>query len=314
MNTNMFENDFIISDETELFEEIEVDNFDEIKDNENYIPMENSIQLYIHQINAIPLLSFAQEQELGKEIVRGNERAKKTLIEANLRLVVSIAKKYKTTAPMPFLDLIQEGNVGLIKAVDKFDYTKGYKFSTYATYWIKQAISFAIADQSRAIRVPMYQITMMNKINKAIRELTQKLNREPTEKEVAIATGLTEKKVHDTMNITKEPISLDARVNEEDDVAIADMVADEDAANALDAVERTSVTDTLKRVLDTLDEREKEVILMRYGFGGKQPKTLEVVGEELGLSKERIRQIEAKALKKLRHPARTSILKECLED
>lgn len=314
MNTNMFENDFIISDETELFDEIEVDSFDEIKDNENYIPMENSIQLYIHQINAIPLLSFAQEQELGKEIVRGNERAKKTLIEANLRLVVSIAKKYKTTAPMPFLDLIQEGNIGLIKAVDKFDYTKGYKFSTYATYWIKQAISFAIADQSRAIRVPMYQITMMNKINKAIRELTQKLNREPTEKEVAIATGLTEKKVHDTMNITKEPISLDAKVNEEDDVAIADMVADEDAANALDAVERTSVTDTLKRVLDTLDEREKEVILMRYGFGGKQPKTLEVVGEELGLSKERIRQIEAKALKKLRHPARTNILKECLED
>lgn len=314
MNTNMFENDFIISEETGLLEEIEVDEFDELEESENYIPMENSIQLYIHQINAIPLLSFAQEQELGKEIIRGNERAKKTLIEANLRLVVSIAKKYKTTAPMPFLDLIQEGNVGLIKAVDKFDYTKGYKFSTYATYWIKQAISFAIADQSRAIRVPMYQITMMNKINKAIRELTQKLNREPTEKEVAIATGIAEKKVHDTMNITKEPISLDARVNEEDDVAIADMVADEDAANALDAVEKASVTDTLKRVLDTLDEREKAVILMRYGFGGRQPKTLEVVGEELGLSKERIRQIEAKALKKLRHPARTSILKECLED
>lgn len=314
MNTNIFENDFIISEETGLLEEIEVDEFDELEENENYIPMENSIQLYVHQINAIPLLSFAQEQELGKEIVRGNERAKKTLIEANLRLVVSIAKKYKTTAPMPFLDLIQEGNVGLIKAVDKFDYTKGYKFSTYATYWIKQAISFAIADQSRAIRVPMYQITMMNKINKAIRELTQKLNREPTEKEVAIATGIAEKKVHDTMNITKEPISLDARVNEEDDVSIADMVADEDAANALYAIEKTSVSESVNKVLDTLDEREKTVILMRYGFGGKQPKTLEAVGEELNLSKERIRQIEAKALKKLRHPMRTSILKECLED
>lgn len=314
MNTNMFENDFIISDETGLLDEIEVDSLDEIKDNENYIPMENSIQLYIHQINAIPLLSFAQEQELGKEIVRGNKQAKKTLIEANLRLVVSIAKKYKTTAPMPFLDLIQEGNVGLIKAVEKFDYTKGYKFSTYATYWIKQAISFAIADQARAIRVPMYQITLMNKINKAIRILTQKLNREPTEKEIAIATDLTEKKVHETMNITKEPISLDARVNEEDDVSIADMVADEDAANALNEVEKSVVSDTLKRVLDTLDERERAVILMRYGFNGQQPKTLEAVGEELGLSKERIRQIEAKALKKLRHPARTNILKECLED
>lgn len=297
---------------------IEAEDFvDETEENETedvelgYIP--DSTRAYIYQIARIPLLTKEEEQELGRRIQEGDAEAENKLAESNLRLVVSIAKKYINRSKLPFLDLVQEGNIGLMTAVKRFDYTKGYKFSTYATWWIKQSISKAAVENSRTIRVPLHIIEKLSRLSAVSRELLQTLNREPTVAEIAKAMNLPEDKVRDLQAIVKDPISMESSLNDEDDTSIGDLVADEEDYSPIETVHREEVSAKIATILTTLDSREAEVLTLRFGLNGKAPKTLEEVGKHFNLTKERIRQIEQKALKKLRNPVRANMLRDCLD-
>ena len=273
----------------------------------------DATKAYLNSISRIPLLTFEEEQELGAKVANGEARARNKLIESNLRLVVSIAKSYLHRTKIPFLDLIQEGNIGLMKAVDKWDYTMGYKFSTYATYWIKQSISKLIVEQSRAIRVPVNVIEQLSKLSKVTNELYQIFKRQPTAAEIAEKMGLEEAKVKELQSIVKDPISIDKSINEEDDATIGDLVADDSIESPIESIHQEEVSKKIKDVLSTLDAREADIIARRYGLGSCKAQTLEEVGKDYGLTKERIRQIEEKAMRKLRNPIRAGMLRECLE-
>ena len=277
------------------------------------IPVTSSVKLYLNSINSKKLLSYEQEQELGKKAATGDSTAKQELVECNLRLVVSIAKKYINKSHLTLLDLIQEGNLGLMKAADKFDYSKGYKFSTYATYWIKQSITRAIAEQSKTIRLPDHIIGILGKINKFKNEYTQKYNKEPDTKAIASALGMTQKKVQEILDNTKDTVSINAAVGEdEDDATLEDLIEDKKSLSPEKVAIQESTKDTINKMLGTLDKREKEVIEMRFGLNGYTARTLEDCSKHFKVTRERIRQIENEALKKLRNPIRANKLKELL--
>ena len=289
-----------------------MDNFVEVVEIKG-APSPDTLKMYLKSIRQYPLLTVEEEQKIAKNIANGDEAARKRMVEANLRLVVSIAKSYAGRASnMTLMDLIQEGNVGLMRATEKFDVDKGFRFSTYATYWIKQAISKAIIEQNRVIRLPNHIINEMNKFNKAQRELTQQLCRKPTMKEIATALGVPLKKVKQYFEYNQEPTSLDVTINEDEDVTAGELVADA-TADKFTEFDDNSTLKAINSVLETLPEREKLIIEMRFGLNGYQSSTLEQVGEKLNLTKERIRQLEASAIKKLRNPARASLLKDYLE-
>lgn len=269
---------------------------------------DDPVKLYLKEIGGYPLLTIEQEIQLAKEIEQGSEAAKKSLAESNLRLVVSIAKRYVGRG-LSFLDLIQEGNLGLIKAVDKFDYTKGYKFSTYATWWIRQAITRSIADQSRTIRIPVHMSEVINKTYRISRTLLQELGREPTEQELSDAMKLPIEKVREILKVSADPISLDTPIGEEDDSHLGDFIKDDTIVGPEDAAAYSVLQDQISKLLDTLTEREQRVLILRFGLKDGRTRTLEEVGKEFNVTRERIRQIEAKALRKLRHPSRARMLK-----
>ncbi|MWC27481.1 RNA polymerase sigma factor RpoD [Paenibacillus sp. MMS18-CY102] len=276
------------------------------------IKINDPVRMYLKEIGRVPLLSADDEVELAKRIEKGDEEAKRRLAEANLRLVVSIAKRYVGRG-MLFLDLIQEGNMGLIKAVEKFDHTKGYKFSTYATWWIRQAITRAIADQARTIRIPVHMVETINKLIRVSRQLLQELGREPAPEEIAAEMELSTEKVREIMKIAQEPVSLETPIGEEDDSHLGDFIEDQEALAPADAAAYELLKEQLEDVLDTLTEREENVLRLRFGLDDGRTRTLEEVGKVFGVTRERIRQIEAKALRKLRHPSRSKRLKDFLE-
>jgi RNA polymerase primary sigma factor len=276
------------------------------------VKISDPVRMYLKEIGRVPLLSAAEEIELAKRIEAGDEEAKRRLAEANLRLVVSIAKRYVGRG-MLFLDLIQEGNLGLIKAVEKFDYQKGYKFSTYATWWIRQAITRAIADQARTIRIPVHMVETINKLIRISRQLLQELGREPTAEEIAAEMEMTPEKVREIQKIAQEPVSLETPIGEEDDSHLGDFIPDDEAPAPADAAAYELLKEQLEDVLDTLTEREENVLRLRFGLDDGRTRTLEEVGKVFGVTRERIRQIEAKALRKLRHPSRSKRLKDFLE-
>ncbi len=276
------------------------------------ISVEDPVRMYLKEIGKVPLLTADEEVELAKRMEAGDEYAKQKLCEANLRLVVSIAKKYMGRG-MLFLDLIQEGNLGLIKAVDKFDYTKGYKFSTYATWWIRQAITRSIADQARTIRIPVHMVETINKLIRVSRQMLQEQGREPTPDEIAEEMGISVEKVREILKIAQEPVSLETPIGEEEDSHLGDFIPDEDAPAPAEAAAFSMLKEQLVEVLSTLTEREQKVLKLRYGLGDGRARTLEEVGREFDVTRERIRQIEAKALRKLRHPTRSKKLKDYLE-
>ena len=277
------------------------------------LTINDPVRMYLKEIGQIKLLTTEEELELADRIAEGDEMAKATLAEANLRLVVSIAKRYVGRG-MLFLDLIQEGNIGLMKAVEKFDVTKGYKFSTYATWWIRQAITRAIADQARTIRVPVHMVETINKLARVERQLTLELNREPTEEELAKKMGTSVDKIRDIYKISQEPVSLEIPIGEEDDSHLGDFIPDETNMSPEDFAVNELLKDEISEVLLTLTEREEKVIRLRFGLEDGRPRTLEEVGQLFGVTRERIRQIEAKALRKLRHPSRSRKLKDYLGD
>lgn len=274
---------------------------------------EDPVRMYLKEIGRIPLLSSEEEIELAKRMEEGDEEAKKKLSEANLRLTVSIAKRYSGRG-MQFLDLIQEGNLGLIKAVEKFDYRKGYKFSTYATWWIRQSITRAIADQARTIRIPVHMVETMNRVNRTSRRLLQEYGREPTPEEIAEATNLPVERVLEISKISQEPVSLETPIGEEEDSHLGDFIQDEHIPVPADEAAHTLLREQLEKVMDTLSEREQKVLALRFGLEDGKPHTLEEVGREFQVTRERIRQIEAKALRKLRHPTRSRKLRDFLEE
>ena len=276
--------------------------------NSSYSMSDDPVHLYLKEIGNYPLLSMADEVELAKKITDGDDYAKQMLAESNLRLVVSIAKRYVGRG-LSFLDLIQEGNLGLIKAVEKFDYTKGYKFSTYATWWIRQAITRSIADQSRTIRIPVHMSEVINKTYRVSRNLLQDLGREPTEQELADAMNLPIEKVREILKVSADPISLDTPIGEEDDSHLGDFISDESMMGPEDAASYSILKDQITKLLDTLTDREQRVLVLRFGLKDGRSRTLEEVGKEFNVTRERIRQIEAKALRKLRHPSRAKMLK-----
>ncbi|WP_027415838.1 RNA polymerase sigma factor RpoD [Aneurinibacillus terranovensis] len=276
------------------------------------VKINDPVRMYLKEIGRVPLLSAEEEINLAKRIEEGDEEAKRRLAEANLRLVVSIAKRYVGRG-MLFLDLIQEGNMGLIKAVEKFDYQKGYKFSTYATWWIRQAITRAIADQARTIRIPVHMVETINKLIRVSRQLLQELGREPSPEEIAEKMDLTPEKVREIMKIAQEPVSLETPIGEEDDSHLGDFIEDQEALAPSDAAAYELLKEQLEDVLDTLTEREENVLRLRFGLDDGRTRTLEEVGKVFGVTRERIRQIEAKALRKLRHPSRSKRLKDFLE-
>ncbi|CAM2830318.1 RNA polymerase sigma factor RpoD [Paenibacillus sediminis] len=276
------------------------------------IKINDPVRMYLKEIGRVPLLSADDEVELAKRIENGDEEAKRRLAEANLRLVVSIAKRYVGRG-MLFLDLIQEGNMGLIKAVEKFDHKKGYKFSTYATWWIRQAITRAIADQARTIRIPVHMVETINKLIRVSRQLLQELGREPAPEEIAAEMDLSVEKVREIMKIAQEPVSLETPIGEEDDSHLGDFIEDHEALAPADAAAYELLKEQLEDVLDTLTEREENVLRLRFGLDDGRTRTLEEVGKVFGVTRERIRQIEAKALRKLRHPSRSKRLKDFLE-
>lgn len=295
-------------EDLELIEEEKLVDTDEISE---VMSINDPVRMYLKEIGKIPLLSSEEEQEIAKRLAEGDEEAHNTMVEANLRLVVSIAKRYVGRG-LPFLDLIQEGNLGLIKAVGKFDYEKGYKFSTYATWWIRQSISRAIADHARTIRIPVHMVETINRVSRASHELVQDLGRDPTTGEIAAKLNLTQGKVEEIMRVAQEPISLETPVGEEDDSHLGDFIQDEDASEPADAATFAMLREQLAGVLKTLTPREEKVLCLRYGLTDGKMHTLEEVGEEFDVTRERIRQIEAKALRKLRHPSRSKILKDFL--
>ena len=276
------------------------------------VAVDDPVRMYLKEIGKVPLLTAEEEVELAKRMEAGDEYAKQKLCEANLRLVVSIAKKYVGRG-MLFLDLIQEGNLGLIKAVDKFDYTKGYQFSTYATWWIRQAITRSIADQARTIRIPVHMVETINKLIRVSRQLLQENGREPTPDEIAEEMGITVEKVREILKIAQEPVSLETPIGEEEDSHLGDFIPDEDAPAPAEAAAFSMLKEQLVDVLSTLTEREQKVLKLRFGLEDGRARTLEEVGKEFDVTRERIRQIEAKALRKLRHPTRSKKLKDYLE-
>lgn len=291
-------------------EEVDVENLDlTIPDG---ISIEDPVRMYLKEIGKVPLLSAEEEIELAKKMEMGDEDAKKRLAEANLRLVVSIAKRYVGRG-MLFLDLIQEGNLGLIKAVEKFDYRKGYKFSTYATWWIRQAITRAIADQARTIRIPVHMVETINKLIRVSRQLLQELGREPMPEEIAEEMGMPVDRVREILKISQEPVSLETPIGEEEDSHLGDFIQDDNVPVPADAAAFTLLKEQLVEVLGTLTEREQKVLRLRFGLDDGRARTLEEVGKEFSVTRERIRQIEAKALRKLRHPSRSRKLKDYLD-
>ncbi len=278
----------------------------------DFLIPDDSVKSFLKDIGKIPLLSTEEEIELAKRMATGDEHAKKRLIEANLRLVVSIAKKYVRRG-MQFLDLIQEGNIGLIKAVEKFDYTKGFKFSTYATWWIKQAITRAIADQARTIRIPVHMVETITKVKKAQGYLLHENGTEPSEEEIAEYLGMNLDKVREIIRIAQDPVSLETPIGEEEDSHLGDFIPDDDSPQPAEEAAKSMLKQMLGEVLDTLSEREKRVIILRFGLIDGRQRTLEEVGQEFQVTRERIRQIETKALRKLRHPTRSRKLKDFLE-
>ena len=273
--------------------------------------VDNSIKIYMREMGQFSMLSADEEVKLAHRIAKGDQSAKNELVEANLRLVVSLARHYQGCG-LSYQDLIQEGNIGLIKAAEKFDVSKGFRFSTYASWWIKQALSRAIADQSRTIRIPVHMTENINKFKKTERELLSQLNREPKIKEIADAMGISEKQAKEIQSYIVEPTSLDIQVGDDDDTTIGSFIEDTHFVNPESAYIKESNGDVVNAVLDTLSDREANILRLRFGIGGKKAMTLEEVGKEYGLTRERIRQIEAKALRKLRHPSRANILKECM--
>ena len=276
------------------------------------VSIEDPVRMYLKEIGKVPLLSAEDEIELAKRMELGDMEAKQRLAEANLRLVVSIAKRYVGRG-MLFLDLIQEGNLGLIKAVEKFDYRKGYKFSTYATWWIRQAITRAIADQARTIRIPVHMVETINKLIRVSRQLLQELGREPTPEEIAAEMNMPVERVREILKISQEPVSLETPIGEEEDSHLGDFIQDDNVPVPADAAAFTLLKEQLEEVLGTLTEREKKVLTLRFGLEDGRARTLEEVGREFNVTRERIRQIEAKALRKLRHPSRSRKLKDYLE-
>ena len=306
------EDDDVDDEEIILTEEDEVDveNIDlSVPDG---ISIEDPVRMYLKEIGNVPLLSAEEEIELAKKMEMGDQEAKKRLAEANLRLVVSIAKRYVGRG-MLFLDLIQEGNLGLIKAVEKFDYRKGYKFSTYATWWIRQAITRAIADQARTIRIPVHMVETINKLIRVSRQLLQELGREPTPEEIAEQMNMPPERVREILKISQEPVSLETPIGEEEDSHLGDFIQDDNVPVPSDAAAFTLLKEQLVEVLGTLTEREQKVLRLRFGLDDGRARTLEEVGKEFNVTRERIRQIEAKALRKLRHPSRSRKLKDYLD-
>ncbi|MDD6096393.1 MAG: RNA polymerase sigma factor RpoD [Firmicutes bacterium] len=283
----------------------------EVSESRN-IPTDDPVRMYFKEIGKVPLLTADEERELAIRIENGDEEAKKKLCESNLRLVVSIARRYLNRG-LSFLDLIQEGNLGLIKAVEKFDYSKGYKFSTYATWWIRQAITRSIADQARTIRIPVHMVETINKLIRISRQLLQELGREPTAEEIAKEMGISVEKVREIKKISQDPVSLETPIGEEEDSHLGDFIPDEDIPSPVEAAAYSMLQKQLREVLDTLSEREKKVLILRFGLDDGRPRTLEEVGKEFNVTRERIRQIEAKALRKLRHPSRSKKLRDYLE-
>ena len=274
--------------------------------------LDDPVKMYLKDIGRVPLLSADDEIELARKMQEGDEEAKKKLSEANLRLVVSIAKRYVGRG-MLFLDLIQEGNLGLMKAVEKFDYQKGFKFSTYATWWIRQAITRAIADQARTIRIPVHMVETINKLTRVSRLLTQRYGREPTPAEIAKEMNISEERVREIQKIAQDPVSLETPIGEEEDSHLGDFIEDETTVTPSHSVSTTILKETLLSVLNSLTPREEKVLRLRYGVDDGRPRTLEEVGKEFNVTRERIRQIEAKALRKLRHPSRSKHLKDFLD-
>ena len=298
--------DDIISDE----EEVDMENID-LSVPEG-VSIEDPVRMYLKEIGKVPLLSAEREIELAKRMEEGDEDARKELAEANLRLVVSIAKRYVGRG-MLFLDLIQEGNLGLIKAVEKFDYHKGYKFSTYATWWIRQAITRAIADQARTIRIPVHMVETINKLIRVSRQLLQELGREPLPEEIAKELDMPVERVREILKISQEPVSLETPIGEEEDSHLGDFIQDDNVPVPAEAAAQTLLKEQLDEVLDTLTEREQKVLRLRFGMNDGRARTLEEVGREFDVTRERIRQIEAKALRKLRHPSRSRKLRDYLD-
>ncbi len=306
------EEEDVPDDEIDLSEEEEVDveNIDlSVPDG---VSIEDPVRMYLKEIGKVPLLTAEEEIDLAKRMEKGDEVAKKRLAEANLRLVVSIAKRYVGRG-MLFLDLIQEGNLGLIKAVEKFDYTKGYKFSTYATWWIRQAITRAIADQARTIRIPVHMVETINKLIRVSRQLLQELGREPTPEEIAAEMNLPVERVREILKISQEPVSLETPIGEEEDSHLGDFIQDDNVPVPAEAAAFTLLKEQLVEVLETLTDREQKVLRLRFGLDDGRARTLEEVGKEFNVTRERIRQIEAKALRKLRHPSRSKKLRDYLD-
>jgi len=308
----------------ETLESLGIDVMDEISDDDSTlkdddefdlpegVSIDDPVRMYLKEIGKVPLLTAEEEVELARRMAEGDEEAKRKLVEANLRLVVSIAKRYVGRG-MLFLDLIQEGNLGLIKAVEKFDYRKGFKFSTYATWWIRQAITRAIADQARTIRIPVHMVETINKLIRVSRQLLQEYGREPQPEEIAYEMGIPVEKVREIMKIAQEPVSLETPIGEEEDSHLGDFIPDDDAPAPAEAAAFTLLKEQLMDVLDTLTSREEKVLRLRFGLDDGRARTLEEVGKEFNVTRERIRQIEAKALRKLRHPSRSKKLKDYLD-
>ncbi|MBP5651063.1 MAG: RNA polymerase sigma factor RpoD [Clostridia bacterium] len=297
---------------------VEESDTEEIKDEDlmdiiNNVKVDDPVKMYLKDIGTVQLLTSEQEIELAKRILNGDERAKKELCERNLKLVVSIAKKYVNRSSMQFLDLIQEGNLGLLTAVDKFDFTKGFRFSTYATWWIRQAITRAIADQARTIRIPVHMVETIHKLSRVSKQLMQELGRDPSPSEIAERMGISEARVNEIQKIAQDPVSLESPVGEEDESKIADFVEDDSILSPTDHTTQDILKAQLLAVIETLTPREQKVIRLRYGLDDNHARTLEEVGKEFNVTRERIRQIEAKALRKLRHPNRIKRLEDFYE-